>query len=109
MTDLERLSTPQRKAKKAEIARLIRDEKVEYVYCEHISITGRIVGKGVPSNHFGEIVDKGYQLVYGSVADLIMDRYGNYIGFRAHESELGGMPDLDTFKILPWDRRIARV
>jgi glutamine synthetase len=108
-TDLERVSTPERQAKKEKILRLIKQEKVEYVYCEHISITGRIVGKGVPSNHFGEIVDKGYQLVYGSVADLFMDRYGNYIGFGAHESELLGMPDLDTFRILPWDRRVARV
>ncbi len=103
------MSTPERKAKKDEVLRQIQDKKVEYVYCQHISITGRIVGKGVPANHFGDIVDKGYQLVYGSVADLFMDRYGNYIGFGAHESELVGMPDLDTFRILPWDHRVARV
>jgi glutamine synthetase len=109
LTDIKRLATPERQAKKLEVLRLIKKENVEYVYCQHISITGRIVGKGVPANHFGEIVDNGYQLVYGSVADLFMDRYDNYIGFGANESELIGMPDLDTFKILPWDRRIARV
>ena len=108
-TAVERVSTTERQTKKEEILRLIKKEKVEYVYCQHISITGRIVGKGVPANHFEEIVDKGYQLVYGSVADLFMDRYNNYIGFGANESELIGMPDLDTFKVLPWDRRMARV
>jgi len=100
---------PDREAKKQEIAKLIKDQKVEYVYYEHISITGRIIGKGVPSNHFEEVADTGYQLVYGSVADLFMDRHHNYIGFGANESELKGIPDLDTFRILPWEPRVARV
>src|SRR3982074_2099686 len=108
MTDIERLATPGRKAKKEQVLAQIKKDNVQYVYCPHTSITGRIVGKGVPANHFGEIVDKGYQLVYGSVADLFMDRYDNYIGFGANESELIGMPDLDTFKVLPWDSRMAR-
>jgi len=98
-----------REAKKQEIAKLIKDQKVEYVYYEHISITGRIIGKGVPANHFEEVADTGYQLVYGSVADLFMDRHHNYIGFGANESELRGIPDLDTFRILPWEPRVARV
>ena len=109
-TPLEQtVSAPGRDKKKAELRKLIDDKRVEYIYYEHISITGRIVGKGVPSPHFEEVCDSGYQLVYGSVADLFMDRYGNYIGFGAHESELVGIPDLDTFRILPWEPRVARV
>ena len=90
------ISAPGRDKKKGEIRKLIDEKGVEYVYYEHISVTGRIVGKGVPASHFEEVCDNGYQLVYGSVADLFMDRYGNYIGFGAHESELVGIPDLDT-------------
>ena len=52
---------------------------------------------------------KGYQLVYGATANLFTDRYGNYIGFGPEESELAAIADLDTFEVLPWDNRVARV
>lgn len=105
----EAVTAPGREEKKQAIRKEIDERGVEYIYFQHISVTGRIVGKGVPSSHWEEICDRGYQLVYGSVADLFMDRYGNYIGFGAHESELVGIPDLDTFRILPWEPRVARV
>ena len=51
----------------------------------------------------------GYQLVYGATANLFTDRHGNYIGFGPEESELAAVADLDTFEVLPWDPRVARV
>jgi len=110
LTALEQTVTASGRTEKVrEIRKLIDEEGVQYIYYQHISVTGRIVGKGMPAKHFERTCEKGYQLVYGSVADLFMDRYGNYIGFGAEESELVGIPDLDTFRILPWEHRVARV
>ena len=52
---------------------------------------------------------KGFQLVYGSTANLFTDRHGNYIGYGPEAAELVGIPEPDTFAVLPWDRRVARV
>ena len=47
--------------------------------------------------------------MYGATADLFVDRHDRYIGFGPEESELAAIADLDTFKQLPWDARVARV
>ncbi len=52
---------------------------------------------------------KGFQLVYGSTANLFVDRHGDYIGYGPESSELVGIPDPETFCQLPWDKRIGRV
>ena len=67
------------------------------------------MGKGVVSTFFPQVAESGYQLVYGATANLFTDRYGNYIGFGPEESELAAVADLDTFAVLPWDQRVARV
>lgn len=105
----ETVNASGRAEKVKEIKGMIEKQGVKYVYYQHISVTGRIVGKGFPAQHFETVCQSGYQLVYGSVSNLFMDRYGNYIGFGAHESELVGIPEVETFKILPWEPRIARV
>ncbi|MDQ6730516.1 MAG: hypothetical protein M3022_09475, partial [Actinomycetota bacterium] len=98
-----------RAAKIEELTRRIEAEGIEYVFFQQVSITGRVMGKGVVSSFFAQVAEKGYQLVYGATANLFTDRYGNYIGFGPEESELAAMADLDTFAVLPWDRRVARV
>ena len=67
------------------------------------------MGKGVVASFFPQVAEKGYQLVYGATANLFTDRHGNYIGFGPEESELAAVADLDTFAVLPWDNRVARV
>ena len=52
---------------------------------------------------------KGFQLVYGSTANLFTDRHGNYIGYGPEAAELVGIPEPETFEVLPWDRKVARV
>jgi len=93
----------------ARVKELIALEKVEYVYYQFPSVTGRIMGKGVPANHWESMAEKGFQLVYGSTANLFVDRHGNYIGYGPEAAELVGIPEPDTFAVLPWDRRVARV
>jgi glutamine synthetase len=95
-----------------EIGRLtkrIADEGIEYVFFQQVSITGRVMGKGVVASFFPQVAERGYQLVYGATANLFTDRNGNYIGFGPEESELAAIADLDTFRVLPWDERVARV
>src|SRR5438067_470173 len=105
----EARSAPGRAERIEQLTRLIEERDIKYVFFQQVSITGRVMGKGVVSTFFPQVAEKGYQLVYGATANLFTDRSGNYIGFGPEESELAAMADLDTFAVLPWDERVARV
>ena len=62
------------------------------MYYEFVSVTGRIMGKGIPAAHWENIANKGFQLVYGATANLFVDREGNYIGYGPEARELVGSP-----------------
>jgi len=98
---------------RAELVKQVRakiDELgIQYIYYQFVSVTGRITGKGVPAAHWESAAERGIQLVYGAMANLFLDRYGNYIGYGPEASELVAIPDPDTFCQLPWDKRVARV
>ena len=98
---------------RADLVKQVRDKinslGIKYIYFQFVSVTGRIVGKGIPADHWERIAERGFQLVYGSTANLYIDRHGHYIGYGAEASELVGIPDPETFCQLPWDKRIARV
>ena len=98
---------------RADLVKQVREKidslGINYIYFQFISVTGRIVGKGIPSDHWERTAAKGFQLVYGSTANLYVDRHGDYIGYGPESSELVGIPDPETFCQLPWDKRIARV
>lgn len=109
-TDLERHVQADGRADLVKQVRQMIDEKgIAYIYYQFVSVTGRIVGKGVPSDHWERIAERGFQLVYGSTANLFLDRHGSYIGYGPEASELVGIPDPETFCQLPWDKRVARV
>ena len=110
MTDLEQhVNEPGRDKLVKEVKAKIDALGVTYVYYQFVSVTVRIVGKGIPARHWERLAEKGFQLVYGSTANLFVDRHGNYIGYGPESSELVGIPDPDTFCQLPWDKRVARV
>ncbi|HLN06744.1 MAG TPA: glutamine synthetase family protein [Acidimicrobiales bacterium] len=110
MTDLERFVAQEgREELIADVRRRIDAEGVTYIYYQFVSVTGRIMGIGVPAPHWETIARRGFQLVYGSTANLFVDRRGDYIGYGPEARELIGMPDVDTFCPLPWDPRVARV
>jgi glutamine synthetase len=92
-----------------QIRRRIDDEGVTYIYYQFVSVTGRVMGKGIPAAQWVTTAKKGFQLVYGATANLFTDRHGNYIGYGPEASELIGLPDVDTFCVLPWDPKVARV
>ena len=104
MTDLERfVEQPGRAEAMAEVARRIEAEGITYVYFQFVSVTGRVMGKGIPAAHWSSVATKGFQLVYGATANLFIDRHGQYIGYGPEAAELVGLPDVDTFCPLPWD------
>src|ERR671921_623633 len=105
----EARNQPGRREQIEAITRRIEAEGIKYVFFQQVSVTGRVMGKGVVATFFPQVAEKGYQLVYGATANLFTDRYGNYIGFGPEESELAAMADLETFEVLPWDPRVARV
>jgi glutamine synthetase len=109
-TDLERfVSAEGREEQIAAVSREIKESGVTYIYYQFPSVTGRIMGKGVPAEHWESMARKGFQLVYGATANLFVDRGGDYIGYGPESAELVGLPEPDTFQVLPWDPKVARV
>ena len=110
MSDLEKyVEASERRELVEEVAVKIKELGVEYIYYQFVSVTGRIVGKGIPASHWKSIAKRGFQLVYGATANLFTDRNNNYIGYGPEAWELIGIPDPETFVQLPWDKRCARV
>jgi glutamine synthetase len=109
-TDLERfVSAEGREEQIAAVRRKIDESGVTYIYYQFPSVTGRIMGKGVPAAHWEAMARKGFQLVYGATANLFVDRGGDYIGYGPESAELVGLPEPETFQVLPWDSKVARV
>ncbi len=110
MTDLDlHVNAAGRAERVRQVRELIDRLGIQYIYFQFVSVTGRIVGKGIPADHWERTAERGFQLVYGSTANLFVDRHRNYIGYGAEASELVGIPDPETFVQLPWDKRVARV
>jgi glutamine synthetase len=110
MTDLEaHVNQPGRAELVKKVREKINELGITYIYYQFVSVTGRIVGKGIPADHWEATAERGFQLVYGSTANLFVDRHKNYIGYGPEASELVGIPDPETFVQLPWDKRVARV
>src|SRR5919198_259004 len=98
-----------RRAKIDEVRKFINENGIKYIFFQQVSVSGHVNGKGVSASMWERVAEAGYQLVYGATADLFVDQKDNYIGFGPEESELAAIADVDTFKQLPWDPRVARV
>ena len=110
MTDLETFVAAEgRDEQVRKVREKIDGLGIRYIYYQFISVTGRVVGKGIPAAHWERTAERGFQLVYGSTANLFVDRHSNYIGYGPEASELVGIPDPETFVQLPWEKRVGRV
>ena len=87
----------------------IKDQGVEYVYYQTVSITGRVLGKVMPARHLERVAVKGVQQHRTAVANLQTTRGGVLLGGGVNAAEYTAIPDLDTFAVLPWDTDFARV
>ena len=53
MTDLEKhVSQPGRAKLVKQVRAKINELKIDYIYFQFISVTGRVVGKGIPGAHW---------------------------------------------------------
>ena len=82
---------------------------IEYLYLQFVSVTGKIMGKGIPSDHWESVAKKGFQLVYGSTMNLFTNRAGDYMGYGPEAAELVGIPEPETFMQLPWAPEFGRM
>ena len=87
----------------------IKEQGVEYVYFQGVTITGRVVGKVMPARHLERMAAKGIQQHRTAVANLQSTREGELLGGGVNAAEYTALPDLDTFAVLPWDTSVARV
>ena len=109
-TDIESfVDAPGRKELVAEVRKKIDELGIEYLYLQFVSVTGRIMGKGIPADHWESVARKGFQLVYGATMNLFLNRRGDYLGYGPEAAELIGIPEPETFMQLPWDKRVARL
>ena len=97
-----------RDAKVKAVRKKIDELGIEYLYLQFVSVTGKIMGKGIPADHWESVAMKGFQLVYGATVNLFTDRAGNYLGYGPEAAELVGIPEPETFMQLPWAPKIAR-
>ena len=109
-TDLSRFVADEaRRAAVQAVTAKIKRLGIKHVLYQFVSVTGRVMGKAAPAPHWPTVAERGVQLWYGAVADVCVDRQGNYIGYGANASELVALPDPETFCQLPWNPRVARV
>lgn len=110
ITDIEKfVDAPGRADLVREVRARIDELGIEYLYLQFASVTGRIMGKGIPADHWESIAEKGFQLVYGATVNLFLNRRGEYLGYGPESAELVGIPEPETFMQLPWDSRVARL
>jgi glutamine synthetase len=109
-TDLENfVKAPGRDDLIKQVRKKIDALGIDYLYLQFISVTGRIMGKGIPADHWENVANGGFQLVYGATVNLFLNRHGEYMGYGPEAAELVGIPEPETFMQLPWDKRVARM
>ncbi|OPC77875.1 glutamine synthetase [Embleya scabrispora] len=89
----------------ADVRARIADAGVEFVYCQVVTLTGRVVGKVVSAGHLARVAEHGVRAHPGFIADLQVDRGGGILSGDAERGEVVMLPDLDSFGVLPWDTR----
>ena len=108
-TDIEKfVNGPGRADQVREVRAKIDELGIEYLYLQFVSVTGKIMGKGIPADHWESIAKKGFQLVYGATVNLFTSRAGDYLGYGPEAAELVGIPEPETMMQLPWEPKIAR-
>ena len=91
-----------------EVRERIDEQGIEYLYLQFVSVTGKVMGKGIPADHWESVARKGFQLVYGATVNLFTNRGGDYLGYGPEAAELVGIPEPETMMQLPWEPKIAR-
>jgi glutamine synthetase len=71
MSDLDiYLNNPKRDELIRQVRAKIDELKVDYIYYQYISITGRVMGKAIPALHWERVAQEGMQTWLGGVTNV---------------------------------------
>lgn len=87
----------------------IADSGVKYIYYMIPTLGARTVAKVVPAEHYERMLGKGIAFHRTALTDLQTSREGELIGGGVAAHEFWGLPEPETFQVLPWDSEVGRV
>src|SRR4029453_11928794 len=89
----EARNQPGRREQIEAITKQIESQGIKYVFFQQVSVTGRVMGKGVVASFFPQVAQRGYHPVRGPPPHRVGGRAGDCIGFGPEEAELAAMAD----------------
>lgn len=93
----------------AALGERIRETGVRYIYYMVPTLGSRTIAKVVPAEHFERMLGKGIAFHRTALTDLQTSREGELIGGGVDAHEFWGLPDPETFQVLPWDPEVGRM
>lgn len=87
----------------------IADTGVKYIYYMIPTLGARTVAKVVPAEHYERMLRKGIAFHRTALTDLQTSREGELIGGGVAAHEFWGLPEPETFQVLPWDTEVGRI
>jgi len=91
------------------LRKAIEDSGVKYIYYMLPTVGGRTVAKVVPAEHYDRMLKKGIAFHRTALTDLQTSREGELIGGGVDAHEFWGLPEPETFQVLPWDNEVGRI
>ena len=82
----------------SDVARLSREQGVEFFLASFVELTGASKAKLVPAEHLETLAKEGAGFAGFAAGEL---------GQGPHDPDIAAIPDLDSFTILPWRPNIA--
>ena len=82
-----------------DVRRIVRDEKIEFLFAQFVDMHGKPNAKLVPADHLDDLLSDGAGFAGFAAGD---------IGQGPHDPDIIAMPDPRTLTILPWQRNVAR-
>lgn len=93
----------------SELGEKIRATGVKYIYYMIPTLGARTVAKVVPAEHYERMLGKGIAFHRTALTDLQTSREGELIGGGVDAHEFWGLPEPETFQVLPWDTEVGRI
>lgn len=87
----------------------IRETGVKYIYYMLPTLGSRTVAKVVPAEHYERMLRKGIAFHRTALTDLQTSREGELLGGGVDAHEFWGLPEPETFQVLPWDAEVGRI
>jgi len=87
---------------KQEVLERVKADNVRFVSLQFTDIVGTIKNVAIPAGRLGEVLEKGVWFDGSSVEGFA----------RIYESDMVLMPDVNTYRLLPWEpqaRKVARI